>query len=129
MFEIKDSNIAGQGVFASENIKKNCVIGHAYDLAGEINNDYIAADITILGATHNHSIKPTATPKIRNRKIYFEALENIKKGSDIYLFQEKGFSVDHCSDGKDRHGGCFFIVSKGEKIIKCRYSDYGKKWT
>lgn len=83
MFEIKDSNIAGQGIFASENIKKNCVIGHAYDLAGEINNDYIAADITILGSMHNHSVKPTATPKIRNRKIYFEALENIKKGSEI----------------------------------------------
>ena len=59
MFEIKDSNIEGQGVFASENIKKNCVIGPAYELIGEVNGKYIAGDITILGLMHNHSNMPT----------------------------------------------------------------------
>ena len=48
MFEIKGSSIEGQGVFASEAIKKNCVIGPAYTLIGEVNNQYIAGDITII---------------------------------------------------------------------------------
>ena len=42
MFDIKDSKIEGQGVFASEDIKKNCVIGPAYTLVGEVNG-YIMA--------------------------------------------------------------------------------------
>ena len=49
MFEVKDSNIEGQGVFASEKIKKNCVIGPAHEIIGEVNGKYIAGDITILG--------------------------------------------------------------------------------
>jgi len=83
MFEINDSNIEGQGVFASENIKKNCVIGPAYNLIGESNNKYIAGDITILGLMHNHSITPTARPEMYNNTIYFEAIETIKKGTEI----------------------------------------------
>ena len=47
MFEIKDSKIQGQGVFASEDIKKNCVIGPAYTFIGEVNGKYVAGDITL----------------------------------------------------------------------------------
>ena len=41
MFDIRDSNIEGQGVFASENIKKDCIIGPAYELIGQVNGKYI----------------------------------------------------------------------------------------
>ena len=83
MFEIRDSSIEGQGVFASQNIKKNCVIGPAYTVIDEVNNQYIAGDITILGLMHNHSGTPTARPEMYNNTIFFEALEDIQTGSEI----------------------------------------------
>ena len=83
MFEIKGSSIEGQGVFASEAIKKNCVIGPAYTLIGEVNNQYIAGDITILGLMHNHSGTPTARPEMYNNTIFFEAIKNINVGEEI----------------------------------------------
>ncbi len=83
MFEIRDSNIEGQGVFASENIKKNCVIGPAYTVIGEFNNQYIAGDITILGLMHNHSGTPTARPEMYNNTIFFEAIDNITVGEEV----------------------------------------------
>ena len=83
MWVVSRSSIEGQGVFASEHIKQGAVIGHAYDLIGEVNGKYIAGDITVLGSLHNHSATPTATPEIYSNKIYFEALEDIHKGSEI----------------------------------------------
>ncbi len=83
MFEIKDSNIEGQGIFATEDIKKNSIIGAAYTLIGEVNGKYIAGEITDLGLMHNHSNTPTARPEIYNNTIYFEAIKRIKKGTEI----------------------------------------------
>ena len=83
MFEIRDSNIEGQGVFATENIKKNCVIGPAYTVIGELNDQYIAGDITILGLMHNHSVTPTARPEMYNNTIFFEAIDNITVGEEV----------------------------------------------
>ena len=59
------------------------VIGDAYDLIGEVNGKYIAGEISILGLIHNHNPNPNAKPEMYNEKIYFEALENIKKGAEI----------------------------------------------
>tara|TARA_R110002074_G_scaffold180967_2_gene345348 strand:+ start:1088 stop:1420 length:333 start_codon:yes stop_codon:yes gene_type:complete len=83
VFEIRDSNIEGQGVFATENIKKNCVIGPAYTVIGELNDQYIAGDITILGLMHNHSVTPTARPEMYNNTIFFEAIDNITVGEEV----------------------------------------------
>ncbi len=83
MFDIRDSEIDGQGVFASENIKKDCIIGPAYTIIGEVNGKYIAGDITILGLMHNHSLKPTARPEMYNNTIYFEAIRNIEEGEEV----------------------------------------------
>jgi len=83
MFEVRDSVIEGQGVFATEVIKKDCVIGPAYEIVGEVNNKFIAGDITILGLMHNHSETPTARPEHYNNTIYFEAINNIAIGTEI----------------------------------------------
>ena len=83
MWEVGDSNIEGQGVIATENIKKGIVIGDAYNIIGEVNDKYIAGDITLLGLMHNHSDTPTAKPEMYNNTIYFEALTYINKGSEI----------------------------------------------
>jgi len=83
MWKVDKSNIEGQGIFASEYIKKGTIIGHAYDLIGEINSKYIAGDITVLGLIHNHNPTPNAKPEMYNDKIYFEALEDIKEGIEI----------------------------------------------
>ena len=83
MWEVGKSKIEGQGIFATENIKKGWIIGEAYDLIGEVNGKYIAGDITVLGLIHNHSYTPNAIPEMYNNKIYFEALRYIKKGEEI----------------------------------------------
>ena len=83
MWKVDKSNIEGQGVFATENIKKGMVIGDAYNIVGQVNDKYIAGDITILGLMHNHSLTPTARPELYNDTIYFEAIKNIKKGTEI----------------------------------------------
>lgn len=83
MFDVRESMIDGQGVFASEKIKKNCIIGPAYEIIGEVNGKYIAGDITILGLMHNHSYKPTARPEMYDNTIYFEAIRNIEEGEEV----------------------------------------------
>jgi len=80
---VSKSKIAGEGVFAKEDIPKGYIMGHTHTLIGEVNKDYVAGDITILGTKHNHSYKPNAVPTINDRKIYLEALRNISKGSEI----------------------------------------------
>jgi len=83
MWKVSDSNIEGQGIFATQNIKRGVVIGDAYDIIGQVNDKYIAGDITILGLMHNHSNTPTAKPEMYNDTIYFEARKNIKVGEEI----------------------------------------------
>ena len=83
MWTVDNSSIEGQGIFATQRIKKGWVIGEAYDLIGEVNGKYIAGEITVLGLIHNHSNTPNAKPEIYNNKIYFEALRYINKGEEI----------------------------------------------
>ena len=83
MWNVGKSSIEGQGIFASEQIRKGTIIGHAYDLIGEVNGKYIAGEITVLGSIHNHNPNPNAKPEMYNDKIYFEALKNIKEGTEI----------------------------------------------
>ena len=75
--------IEGQCIFASRWIEKGNIIGHAYDLIGEVNGKYIAGEITVLGVVHNHSLRPNAKPIIKDNKIYFEALKHINEDSEI----------------------------------------------
>ena len=77
MWEISDSDIEGQGVFATKDIKKGVVIGDAYNIIGQVNDKYIAGDITVLGLMHNHSDTPTAKPEMYNDTVYFEAVRYI----------------------------------------------------
>jgi len=83
MWRVDKSNIEGQGIFASQQIKKGNIIGHAYDVIGEVNGKYIAGEITILGLIHNHSFNPNAKPEMYNDKIYFEALKDINEDTEI----------------------------------------------
>ena len=62
MWEVGKSKIEGQGIFATEKIRKGWIIGEAYDLIGEVNGKYIAGDISVLGLIHNHSYTPNAIP-------------------------------------------------------------------
>ena len=83
MWKVDTSNIEGQGIIATEDIKKNTVIGDAYNIIGEVNKKYIAGDITLLGLMHNHSDTPNAKPEMYNNTIYFETLRYVKKGEEI----------------------------------------------
>ena len=84
MWEIKKSNIEGEGVFATTNIKKGFIIGHAYDIMpGKIKGLLLAGEITLLGAMHNHSFEPNAIPEVYNDQIFFESLRAINTGEEI----------------------------------------------
>ena len=84
MWEIKESNIEGHGVFATQTIKKGWIIGQAYDIMpGNVNGLLIAGEITMLGAMHNHSFEPNAKPEIYLNQVFFEALKTINKGEEI----------------------------------------------
>ena len=83
MWEIKESNIEGHGVFATQTIKKGWIIGQAYDIMpGNVNGLLIAGEITMLGAMHNHSFEPNAKPEIYLNQVFFEALKTINKGEE-----------------------------------------------
>jgi hypothetical protein len=83
MWEVGLSSIEGQGIIATKHIKKGVRIGAAYDIIGQLNDKYIAGDISILGVMHNHSVTPTAKPVICKNTIYFEAIDTIRKGTEI----------------------------------------------
>ena len=83
-WEINHSEIHGFGAFTTKFIRKGECIGLAYQLMGKVNGKYIAGKITKLGALHNHSLSPTAIPKIiEGREIRFYALKKLKKSTEI----------------------------------------------
>ena len=88
MVEIKKSEIHGVGIFAKESIEAGKCIGLAYTLIGMVNGKYIAKwtedAFTDLGQYYNHSIKPSAEPKIVDGKeVYLHARVKIKSGMEI----------------------------------------------
>ena len=71
--EVKDSDIEGKGVFATEDIKESSQIGIGR----------VMLNRTPLGRYTNHSFTPNAKAQTMNNSMYFIATKNIKKGEEI----------------------------------------------
>ena len=85
---VKKSEIEGLGIFPKKTIKAGECIGLAYTLIGMVNGKYIAKwtedALTDLGQYHNHSLKPTAKPKIvGDREVYIYAEVEIAPDMEI----------------------------------------------
>jgi hypothetical protein len=88
MVKIKKSDIHGVGIYPEKTIKAGECIGLAYTLIGMVNGKYIAKwtedAFTDLGQYHNHSLTPTAKPKIvDDKEVYIYAKEKITPEMEI----------------------------------------------
>lgn len=84
-YEIKKSKIAGQGVFAKEDLKKSINLGIAFKKkkdTGIPDKDY---QRTRLGEKTNHFSKPNA--KLIKKGVYFyiQTSKKIKQGEEITI--------------------------------------------
>jgi hypothetical protein len=78
-YYIGKSKIHGNGVFASNDLKKGETIGLLHKII-KIGSDY---DFTELGKTHNHKNEPNCHNKKIDNKRYLVASRNIKKGEEL----------------------------------------------
>ena len=86
-FVIDKSNIDGQGVIASQNVKKGEFIGTAFtDEAGARGEEGVFHDTrTILGRKLNHQDKENAIQKSENNALNVYAKNSISKGEEITI--------------------------------------------
>lgn len=78
MYRIAKSNIAGEGVFADQDISKGTCLGLAHIMEGSK-----LKKITDLGAKHNHSMEPNCRSiKISNKRYLF-ANRDLQEGEEI----------------------------------------------
>ena len=76
---IKDSPIAGQGIFAKEDIPAGLVLGMSHLVVDEV------IYRTPLGGFINHSEKPNCTKWCEKDKYFMKTLIPIKKGEELFL--------------------------------------------
>ena len=76
---IKDSPVSGQGIFASQDIPENLLLGMAHIVVDE---EIIR---TPLGGFINHSEKPNCRKWSEGSKYYMKTIKPIKKGEELFL--------------------------------------------
>ena len=88
-YEIKKSNISGNGIFVKNDIKLNENIGLGFEKIYNTNNpdrDYIRTE---LGKFINHSNKPnTKLNRVKN-KYFIITIRDIRKGEELTLDYNK----------------------------------------
>jgi SET domain-containing protein len=77
---IKQSEIEGLGLFATDNIDKNFRIGVTHVFDARFENRYIR---TPLGAFFNHSLTPNCKVVYIDDLIYLETVKDIKAGEEL----------------------------------------------
>ena len=76
---IQDSSIAGQGIFAKEDIPDNTFLGMSHLLLGEV------IYRTPLGGFINHSDDPNCVKWCEDDKYFGKTLRPIHKGEELFL--------------------------------------------
>ena len=88
---ISASNIDGLGLFATEDILPNTVLGIAHIYDEEFENSYIR---TPLGGFFNHSEFPNCQAYMEGRFIMLKAIKLIKSGEELtakyWLYEMEG---------------------------------------
>jgi hypothetical protein len=94
MIKIGKSNIAGQGVLATQNIPKGKLLGltHVFKQGG------ILASITDLGKKHNHSTTPNAASIRLGNHRYIYTIKPIKSGDEITVDYRKQPELEQPKD-------------------------------
>ena len=79
VLHIKDSPVAGQGIFAKENIPADFALGMSHVvIVGQIIR-------TPLGGFINHSDTPNCEKWEENQRYYMRTTKPIKKGEELFL--------------------------------------------
>ena len=76
---IKDSPIAGQGIFAKEDVPEGMVLGMSHLIVDEV------IYRTPLGGFINHSDDPNCLKWKEDDKYYIKTLRKIRKGEELFL--------------------------------------------
>ena len=76
---IKDSPIAGQGIFAKENIPKGMVLGMSHLIVDDV------IYRTPLGGFINHSEEPNCVKWCEDDKYFVKTIKEIPKGQELFL--------------------------------------------
>tara|TARA_R100000234_G_scaffold43521_1_gene25752 strand:+ start:28 stop:315 length:288 start_codon:yes stop_codon:yes gene_type:complete len=76
---IQDSPVAGQGIFASQDIPENLLLGMSHIVVDE---EIIR---TPLGGFINHSENPNCKKWLEGSKYYMKTIKPIKKGEELFL--------------------------------------------
>lgn len=92
-FEIKESEIAGQGVFATSRIEKNQKIGLALTKISDTDNPDTDFKRTDLCAKTNHSSFPNVEIRKDGKRYYFYAKKTIAEGVELTV-NYKDFDFD-----------------------------------
>lgn len=88
-WEVKESKIAGEGTFASEDMKKGDRVGLAFSKEKETgvpDEDYVR---TKLGVKTNHSGNPNMEIVREGKEYYFVANKSIKTGTELTVDYKK----------------------------------------
>ena len=76
---IQDSPVSGQGIFASQDIPENLLLGMSHIVVDE---EIIR---TPLGGFKNHSENPNCRKWSEGSKYYMKTIRPIKKGQELFL--------------------------------------------
>ena len=76
---IKDSPIAGQGIFAKESIPAGMVLGMSHLIVDEV------IYRTPLGGFINHSDEPNCVKWCEDDKYFIKTIHSIHKGDELFL--------------------------------------------
>ncbi len=89
---IKDSQVAGQGIFAKEDIPADTFLGLSHIILEEPEDPvfsvaYVKDEIfrTPLGGFINHSDEPNCTKYCQGDRYYIKTLRDIKSGEELFL--------------------------------------------
>tara|TARA_A100001015_G_C14635204_1_gene573253 strand:+ start:127 stop:456 length:330 start_codon:yes stop_codon:yes gene_type:complete len=93
MYEIKESNIHGFGVFATQDLKSDTNIGTSHIGIGFLNDKVIAGETTDIGRCQNHSNNCNSEYKIIGKDLNLVLTEDVSKGTEILVNYHNNVNV------------------------------------
>ena len=79
ILEVKESDVAGQGIYATENIPRGTILGVSHVIIDE------EIHRTPLGGFINHKDKPNCMKYLEGNKYYIKTTKKIGRGKELFL--------------------------------------------
>ena len=85
MYEIKESEVHGLGVFATQDLKPNLNVGTSHIGIGFLNEKIIAGETTDIGRCQNHSKICNSEYRIVGKDLHLFTTKKITSGEEILV--------------------------------------------